>query len=111
MLAMNMAIVQVINMVAVQHRCVSTPWAVGVTVLLSLCVSHHRHGVSLSGEHLAYMRSFNVEARFGARVISIKHEPDQSWPTHCVTPGTALRWGMAALFRRRTEGARRDQPS
>jgi hypothetical protein len=58
MLAMNMAIVQVINMVTMQHRCVSTPWAVGVTVLLSLCVLHRRHGVSLSSEHLAYLRSF-----------------------------------------------------
>ena len=50
MLAVKVAIMQVVNVVTVQHRCVPTPWAVGVTVLLSRCVLHRRHGASLSGE-------------------------------------------------------------
>jgi hypothetical protein len=52
MLTVNVAIMQVVDVVAVQHRFVSTPRAVGVTVLLSLGVLHPGHGASLSGGHL-----------------------------------------------------------
>jgi hypothetical protein len=46
MFAVNVALMQVVNMVAVQHRFVSTPWTVGMTVLLGLGVLHRDHGVS-----------------------------------------------------------------
>jgi hypothetical protein len=63
MLAVNVAIVQVVNVVAVQHRFVSTPWAMSVTVLLSLCVLHRGHGASLSSEPShPYMRSFECQS-------------------------------------------------
>jgi hypothetical protein len=57
MLAVNVAVMQVVNVVGVQHRFVSTPWTVGVTVMLGLCVLHSRHGASLSSDPShAYMR-------------------------------------------------------
>ena len=43
MLTVNVAIMQVVNMITVQHRFVSTPWTVGVTVLLSLHVPRRGH--------------------------------------------------------------------
>ena len=46
MLAVNMAIMQVVDVVTVQHRFVPAPWAVGVTVLFSLGVLRCRHGIS-----------------------------------------------------------------
>jgi hypothetical protein len=49
MLAMNMATVQIVNMIAMQDRCVPTPRTVRVTVWLGLCVLRRRHGASLSG--------------------------------------------------------------
>ena len=49
MLAVHVAIVQVVNVVGVQHRLVSTPWAMGVRVVLGLSVLDRGHGASLSG--------------------------------------------------------------
>jgi hypothetical protein len=49
MLAVQMAVMQVVNVVPVQHRFVSTPRAVGVTVVLSLGVLHRGQGASLPG--------------------------------------------------------------
>jgi hypothetical protein len=49
MLAVQMAVMQVVNVVAVQHRFVSTPRAVGVTVVLSLSVLHRGQDASLPG--------------------------------------------------------------
>jgi len=46
MLAVNMAIMQVVDMVTVQHRFVPAPWAVSVTVLFSLGVLRCRHDLS-----------------------------------------------------------------
>lgn len=46
MLAVNVAIMQVINMVTVQHRVVPTPWAVGMVVLLGLLVLDRGHDAS-----------------------------------------------------------------
>lgn len=62
MLAVNVAIMQVINMVTVQHRVVPTPWAVGMAVLLGLLVLDRGHDASLSGgpSH-AYMRSYECQ--------------------------------------------------
>ena len=62
MLAVHVAIVQVVNMVGVEHRFVSTPGAMGVRVVLSLSVLDRGHGASLSGgpSH-AYMRSFECQ--------------------------------------------------
>lgn len=62
MLAVNVTVMQVVNMVTVQHRFVSTPWAVGMAVLLGLCVLHRGHDVSLSSESSdAYMRSYECQ--------------------------------------------------
>ena len=44
MLAVHVAIVQVVNVVGVQHRFVSTPWAMGVRVVLGLSVLDRGHG-------------------------------------------------------------------
>jgi hypothetical protein len=56
-LTVHVAIVQVVNVVAVQHRFMSAPWAVGVTVLLSLGVLSRGHGSSLPMNYHAYMLS------------------------------------------------------
>jgi hypothetical protein len=62
MLTVDVAVMQIVNVVAVQYRFVSTPGAVGVTVLLSLGVLHRGHGASLSGEPShAYMRSYECQ--------------------------------------------------
>lgn len=45
MLAVNMAVMQVVDVVTVQHRFVPASWAVGVTVLFSLGVLR-RHRIS-----------------------------------------------------------------
>ena len=59
MLAVNMAIMQVVDVVTVQHRFVPAPWAVGVTVLFSLGVLRRRHDLSpLRRPSHAYMRSY-----------------------------------------------------
>jgi hypothetical protein len=49
MLAVNVAIVQVVDVIGVQHRFVSAPWAVGVTVVFSLGVLDCGHNDPLSG--------------------------------------------------------------
>ena len=49
MLAVHVTIVQVVNMVGVEHRFVSTPGAMGVPVVLGLRVLDRGHGASLSG--------------------------------------------------------------
>jgi hypothetical protein len=65
MLAVNVAVMQVVNVVGVQHRFVSTPWTVGVTVVLGLCVLHSRHGASLSSTHpMLICAGVNVKMRF-----------------------------------------------
>ena len=59
MLTVHVTVMQIVNMVAVQHRFVSTPGTVGVTVVLSLGVLHRGHRASLSGEPShAYIRSY-----------------------------------------------------
>ena len=47
MLPVNVAIVQVVHMIGVEHRFMPTSRAVGVTVLLSLSVLDRGHGSSL----------------------------------------------------------------
>lgn len=46
MLAVNMAIMQIVDVVAVHQRFVPASWAVGVAVLLSPGVLGRRHGIS-----------------------------------------------------------------
>lgn len=61
-LAVNVAVMQVIDVVTVQYRFMPAPWAVGMTVLLSLLVLNRGHGVSLSGElSHSYMRSYECQ--------------------------------------------------
>ena len=62
MLAVHVAVMQIVDMISVQHRCVSAPWAVGVAVLLGLRVLRRGHGASLSNElSHAYMRSYECQ--------------------------------------------------
>ncbi len=62
MLAVHVAVMQIVNMIAVQHRFVSAPWAVGVAVSLGLRVLSRGHGASLSSEPShAYMRSYECQ--------------------------------------------------
>jgi len=66
MLAVHVAIMQVVNVVGVQDRLVSTPGAVGVRVVLGVSVFDRGHGAYLSGgpSH-AYMRRFECQATDG----------------------------------------------
>lgn len=59
MLAVNMTIMQIVDVVAVHQRFVPTSWAVGVAVLFSLGVLGRRHGISrLRWRSHAHMRSY-----------------------------------------------------
>ena len=77
MLAVHVAVVQVVNVVAVQYRFVSTSRAVGVTVLLSLGVLHRCHGASLTGgpSH-AYIRSSECRSQVGVGAELVIHGGD-----------------------------------
>ena len=62
MLPVNVAIVQVVHMIGVEHRFMPTSRAVGVTVLLSLSVLDRGHGSSLPGQPShAHMRSYECQ--------------------------------------------------
>jgi hypothetical protein len=62
--------------------------------------------MSLSGEHLAYMRSFECRSTVRCQEYdqSIKREPGQSM--HRGNPGTVLRWPWLRFFRWGPGGAR-----
>lgn len=88
MLPVNVAIVQVVHMIGVQHRFMPTPRAVGVTVLLSLSVLDRGHGSSLPGQPShAHMRSYECQDPAGfqrrcQRRIALgvtKRGPAASW--------------------------------
>lgn len=46
-LAVDVPIMQVVDMVTVQHRCVTAPWTVSVAVLFGLLVLDRGHDASL----------------------------------------------------------------
>ena len=66
MLAVHVAIMQVVNVVGVQDRLVSTPGAVGVRVVLGVSVFDRGHGASLSGgPPMLICAGLNVKATHG----------------------------------------------
>ena len=78
MLAVHMAVMQIVHVITVQHRFVPTPRTVGVAVPLSLGVLDRGHGPPsphLSDEVFhAYMRSYECQEAVGDRFVA-GHSP------------------------------------
>jgi hypothetical protein len=104
MLAVQMAVMQVVNVVAVQHRFVSTPRAVGVTVVLSLSVLHRGQDASLPGRPSnAYMRSHECQdaSRSSIRVTQVVTQRESlPFSGHAAIPKEQIRTN--AGFRSKT---------
>jgi hypothetical protein len=104
MLAVQMAVMQVVNMVAVQHRVMSTPRAMGMTVVLSLSVLHRGQDASLPrGPSHAYMRSHECQgaSRSSNRVTqAVTQRESLPFSGHAAIPEEQIR--ANAGFRSKT---------
>ena len=74
MLAVHVAIMQVVHVVGVQHRFVSTPWAMGVRVVLGLSVLDRGHGgLPLRMDHsMLICAVLNVKASDGRPKVRLR---------------------------------------
>ena len=88
MLAVHVAIMQVVNMVGVQHRFVSTPWAMGVRVVLGLSVLDRGHGgLPLRMDHsMLICAGLHVKPSDGRPTVRLRPMPTRTTESRLPSP-------------------------